>query len=603
MRTLLACVLIVVVSSAVAKSEDAPAIKKGDAKAELKWELGQKTYYKWDVTTWDHPETPKVKPSVAKYIHFMGYELDATGTVLAVHQPYEYYEMAFQFAAYLPNKKQKQGDTWEKTWELTHNKIAPCEFKSEYTFVGAITIDDVACMQIDGVHTFKKNLQGGTYDWRRSKFETSSYYDPARKLIYGWDLNANTCYRSGLADKPVDTKFKFSANWRLKSEQDTTSIRYLRGRVNAAIVRGVERLWKWRGKDGLFKYGNHDRGGTALCLLALLMCDADPDDKRIVESMEAMKAAEMCTTYDVGLTIMAIEAKYIPKTEKESFLKGDKVKEFKREVSKEDREHVETCMKWLLENQNRENDFWNYVYDEEKAPTRVDMSVSQYAALGLSAAQRMGFKMPAGYVKDWVTATSEYQMPEGPEVSTVKEYKPGKKKDRTTFSRKPVQARGWHYTAKATWNKDTKKCTAYGSMSCAGITMLLCGLDNAATMDKKVWAKEFGGSKAHMRWKLAAQESLTGGNAWLENWFSVTRNPNHGRLHYYYYLYSLERIAMMQDLKYIGTRDWYWEGAAALVDLQADDGKWGSRFTDTSFALLFLKRGTVRIQDVTTGNK
>jgi hypothetical protein len=486
---------------------------------------------------------------------------------------------------------------------MDHNTIGAAVFKSTYTFAGKADVDGVECMQIDGVHEWQKNLGESTSLWHSAKLETKAYYDPLRKLVYGWDLTAVSSSEKIVSKKTVKSGPNFTASWRLKSEQDTTSQRYLRGRVNSAILRGVERLWKWRQKDGLFKYGTHDRGGTALCLLALLMCDVDPDDERIVQSIEAMKASDMCTTYDVGLTIMALEAKYIPKKEKESFLKGDKVKEFKREVSKEDRQHIQVCVNWLFENQNKENDFWNYFYGKADSKTRFDFSVSQYAALGLSAAQRMGFKMPAGYVKDWVTSTIAKQMPEGPEISAVKDFKPGKRKDRTTYSRDPIEARGWHYYAKGTWDKYSEKCNAYGSMTCAGITMLLCGLDNAASMDKKTWTKEFEGPKGFMRWKLAAQESLEGGNAWMENWFSVTRNPNHGRKHYYYYLYSLERIAMMQDFKYIGTHDWYWEGAAALVELQDADGKWGTRFTDTSFALLFLKRGTVRIQDITTGDK
>ncbi|MEE9311874.1 MAG: hypothetical protein V3V10_05610, partial [Planctomycetota bacterium] len=299
----------------------------------------------------------------------------------------------------------------------------------------------------------------------------------------------------------------------------------------------------------------------------------------------------------------AIEAKYIPKSEKESYLKGEKVKEFKREVSKEDRKHVQICVNWILINQNKENNFWNYYYGKDDNKTRFDFSVTQYAALGISAALRMGHKLPAGYVKDYVNSTVDYQMPKGPEINVVHEHKPGKRKDRTTYSRNPIEARGWDYLYKGTWAESSEKTNAYGSMTCAGLTTLLCGLDNAAQMDRKAWAKEFKSQQKYFKWKSAANKSLIGGNAWMERWFSVTRNPNKGRSHYYYYLYSLERIAMMQDIRYLGVHDWYWEGASALVELQDSDGNWGAGFADTCFALLFLKRGTVRIQDVTTGDR
>lgn len=73
-----------------------------------------------------------------------------------------------------------------------------------------------------------------------------------------------------------------------------------------------------------------------------------------------------------------------------------------------------------------------------------------------------------------------------------------------------------------------------------------------------------------------------------------------------YYLWSLERVAMLYDLRTIGDKDWYRWGAESLVTNQAKSGWWtgespqfewaGKRNYDykatltTSFALLFLKR-------------
>jgi hypothetical protein len=73
-----------------------------------------------------------------------------------------------------------------------------------------------------------------------------------------------------------------------------------------------------------------------------------------------------------------------------------------------------------------------------------------------------------------------------------------------------------------------------------------------------------------------------------------------------YYLWSLERVAMLYDLRTIGDKDWYRWGAEALVTNQAKGGWWtgespvlewtGKRNYDykatlsTAFALLFLKR-------------
>jgi hypothetical protein len=62
----------------------------------------------------------------------------------------------------------------------------------------------------------------------------------------------------------------------------------------------------------------------------------------------------------------------------------------------------------------------------------------------------------------------------------------------------------------------------------------------------------------------------------------------------YYFLWSLERVAVALDLKTIGKKDWYTWGAEILLANQQDDGTWQGNYgqcgADTCFALLFLKR-------------
>jgi hypothetical protein len=64
-----------------------------------------------------------------------------------------------------------------------------------------------------------------------------------------------------------------------------------------------------------------------------------------------------------------------------------------------------------------------------------------------------------------------------------------------------------------------------------------------------------------------------------------------------YFLWSLERVGMLYDLKTIGDKDWYRWGAEILVANQKGDGNWdkggypgASPTIDTCLALLFLKR-------------
>src|SRR5207249_4497808 len=71
-----------------------------------------------------------------------------------------------------------------------------------------------------------------------------------------------------------------------------------------------------------------------------------------------------------------------------------------------------------------------------------------------------------------------------------------------------------------------------------------------------------------------------------------------------YFLWSVERVAVLYQLKTIGKKDWYGWGVELLLPRQQSDGSWstnsyhGSSATiDTCLALLFLKRANL-VQDL-----
>jgi AcrR family transcriptional regulator len=65
----------------------------------------------------------------------------------------------------------------------------------------------------------------------------------------------------------------------------------------------------------------------------------------------------------------------------------------------------------------------------------------------------------------------------------------------------------------------------------------------------------------------------------------------------YYFLWSLERVAVAYDLSTFGGHDWYQWGSAWLLGKQTAAGGWLGRYgpggVDTCFALLFLKRANL----------
>src|SRR5262249_43541937 len=64
-----------------------------------------------------------------------------------------------------------------------------------------------------------------------------------------------------------------------------------------------------------------------------------------------------------------------------------------------------------------------------------------------------------------------------------------------------------------------------------------------------------------------------------------------------YFLWGMERVCLIYDLKTVGGKDWYAWGAGWLLNHQKPDGSWQGEFaeggSDTCFALLFLERSNL----------
>jgi hypothetical protein len=78
---------------------------------------------------------------------------------------------------------------------------------------------------------------------------------------------------------------------------------------------------------------------------------------------------------------------------------------------------------------------------------------------------------------------------------------------------------------------------------------------------------------------------------------ALAKEPAAKKDNFDYFLFSMERAAVVYNIEKIGAIDWYSWGAHKLVASQANDGSWSGGHpldgTDTCFALLFLKRANV----------
>ena len=288
--------------------------------------------------------------------------------------------------------------------------------------------------------------------------------------------------------------------------------------VNDAIKRAVAALKARQKADGNFEggpSGTYPDGVTALCLLALLKSGVPASDPVVRKALSALRYAPYRRTYSTAVRILVYEALKNEEYEKAMHVAAD----------------------WLTAQFREGEGAWGY------PDAAVDLSNTQYAVLGLWAAERHGFRTPR---RLWIRLAQRVQQHQRKDGGFA--YHPG---DAPT-----------------------------GSMTTAGLTVLAIAKDHLPAGHQNL---------------RNIQAAMDRGWAWLDQRFRPDGNPQGKRIYtriwYHYFLYGLERACAVCDRDKVGGRDWYREGAAALLALQLDNGTWGDT-VETSFALLFLRLST-----------
>jgi hypothetical protein len=102
-----------------------------------------------------------------------------------------------------------------------------------------------------------------------------------------------------------------------------------------------------------------------------------------------------------------------------------------------------------------------------------------------------------------------------------------------------------------------------------------------------------------------ADRARTDGFAWLAQHMTMRCHPGsieRQQAWFYYYLYGLERAALLSGIATIQDRDWYFEGAMVLVLTQQPDGGWPLELVSrdlelerNAMAILFLKQSALPV--------
>jgi len=262
---------------------------------------------------------------------------------------------------------------------------------------------------------------------------------------------------------------------------------------------------------------------------------------------------------------------------------------------------------WIVKNQTDE--VWRYPGGVLGMLQDKDLSNTQYAMLALETAAYRGITVPPAVFEKTLPYLLVAQASDGPEVvrwARNEGWVPGLAEQGEEGRYGPFlagpkdKARGWSYLASL--NVFT------GSMTCAGLACLAIAKDRLKAAGKFDKERE-----------RQIDRAMLDGMAWLSANFTVATNPGQGDGGWhYYYLYGLERAGALLGQECFGKHDWYREGAEHLLSAQAADGSWPAApgrdlnarwqppVVDTCFALLFLRRATVRpaqpVGPVTTGD-
>lgn len=489
------------------------------------------------------------------------------------------------------------GETKEK-FSIAFPKIIPVRFKGRTRVVETTT----GTHELAGEWRFASRGSGertDTHEIQKGRATVVSTFDRTRGHVVHARIDLTYRYvklKASSAEKPT----VIAATWDIRAKR-RYAFRHdgFQAEVDKAIDKGVAYLKTLQIADGeahaasYTPHGNHRIGSTALAILTLAACDVPRDDPSIRRALDWLLTQQPARTYDRALCLMALDKVYTPAGEHERLVRGEQARP-RRELTKAERRWCLEIADALVHSASSPGS-WGYPSTSRRSLLKFDTSNSQYAVLGMRAAANLGYRIEEG---TWLGVIRHFKLvrerdPPSGAVRLVRKGEAVHDDGRYADTQKPVSVKaagGFRYStlenAKHPW----------GSMTCAGIACLAIARDALARMKSP---------KLNARLEREVRELMDGGWAWLEAHWGMDRHPEKPQNDwFFYYLYSLERAAVLDGVRRVGLKDWYFEGAVQLILRQGANGRWdhggGSDLAETCFALLFLKRATAPL--VTTGD-
>jgi hypothetical protein len=437
----------------------------------------------------------------------------------------------------------------------------------------------------------------------------------AGKLLRGKDL------------RDVAGAIEQRETWRHKEVRDGQDARF-RGDVNAALQKGTARLRELlQNPDGGDTSPQPDDGPNsfhsgrlALGLLALVKGGVPKDDEVVQKGLASLRKRTLIDTYSLGNALMLMHALHGRARGVEGLGSGsgsgpgsgpgsgagngagNAAAAALPPLPADDLALVRKWTERLLGNLDTRGDPTQLLRFNYTADDRFDNSVNQYGLLGMHAAEQCGMELPptawqaaANHLLASQTEGGEKMIVDLTDFRTLREML-GDTGFAPTGTRPTARVRGWSYEE---GRANGEVAPTWGGMVCAGITGL-------AICEARLLAQD-GGKRG--KTLVEIRRAREDGFAWLAKHLTVRHQPGdlHRQQHWlYYYLYGLERAAMLSNVALIQGRDWYFEGATVLILSQQPDGGWPGQPHHESeaiyrdaMAILFLKQSTAAVAPIT----
>jgi hypothetical protein len=306
--------------------------------------------------------------------------------------------------------------------------------------------------------------------------------------------------------------------------------------VEQSIERGIKYIKEQQQADGTWPDRPGYAGGlTPLCTLALLNAGCDVEDDAVKRALTYLRGFRSNATYTTSLQTMV----------------------FCAARPEADRLLIVRNVKWLEGRQIKKGaSAGMWAFPAPSSPDHVDNSMTHFAMLALYEAERVGVSASD---QTWRLALDFWQRIQNPDGSW-----------------------GWG-----------PGYPGSGSMTCAGIAAIIMATGHLNGGDATI-----DGNQVKCCGQGQSSDHVVRALDWLERNFSVQRNPG-VKFWLSYYLYSLERAGRLTARRFIGTHDWFREGAHMLVNRQRLNGAWPSDLDNeyrgdpnvgSSFSLMFLAK-------------